>query len=150
MEDGSRIYYCPRGVMRSFYLGPAVIQSVCWGLQSEALARFVIAEGEQRLQSAGRCVYMVDATMSNQMSTEFRDQMTAFFRKNKGRVFVNMLIKSRLLEMALNVANLVIGMNAAHAYSNLGDWLAVGRREVPDFRKRELDLPDEIRRLARM
>jgi hypothetical protein len=147
MEDGSRIHYSSLGAGRTYDLGKGVLYSVAVGPQAEGYAPLIIADGEEQLRKHGRCIYMVDSRLSNQMSTGFRDQMTAFFKANRGKVSVNMLIKSRLLEMGLNVANLIIGMRAAKAYSNVNEWEAVGRREIAGFKLRPLELPDDLRHL---
>jgi hypothetical protein len=56
-----------------------------------------------------------------------------------------MLIKSRMLEMALNVANLVLGNARARAYFNAEVWESSGRQEVPSFIRRPLHLPPDLR-----
>jgi hypothetical protein len=55
-----------------------------------------------------------------------------------------MLIKSRMLEMALNVANLVVG-GRARAYFNPDVWESIGRQEVPSFIRRPLVVPPDVK-----
>ena len=59
--------------------------------------------------------------------------------------FVHMLIKSRMLEMALNVANLVLGNARARTYFNPDIWESIGRQEVPSFIRRPLAVPGDLK-----
>jgi hypothetical protein len=142
LPDKSWLYVGDDCVMRTHELGDGLLLSTCRGIQSDAFAALIIADGTKQLKQHGRCVFMVDATRSSRMTTQFREQMTAWFKDNKGKVRVHMLIKSKLLEMALNVANLIIGMDAARAYSRASEWEAAGRAESPKFRRLNLDLPE--------
>lgn len=141
LPDKSWLYIDADCVMRTHELGDGLLLSTCRGVQTDSFASLIIADGTKQLKAHGRCVFMVDATLSSRMTTKFRDQMTGWFKDNKGNVRVHMLIKSKLLEMALNVANLFIGMNAARAYSSASEWEAAGRAESPKFRRLALDLP---------
>jgi hypothetical protein len=147
LPDKSWLYIDDDCVMRSHALGDGLLLTTCRGVQSDAFAALIIADGTKQLREHGRCVFMVDATLSSRMTTQFREQMTAWFKDNKGKVRVHMLIKSKLLEMALNVANLIIGMDAARAYSRASEWEAAGRAESPKFRRLALDLPEAGARL---
>jgi hypothetical protein len=149
MDDGSWLYFDPRGACRSYHYDQGVIQSVCRGLQLAALAPYVMEEGEAMLARAGRCIFMVDAYDSSRMEMGFQEAMTKWFKAHVGRVRVNMLFKSRLLEMAINIANLAIGMNSAKAYANVAEWEAVGGREVPGFKRIPWVTPPELGELVR-
>jgi hypothetical protein len=142
LPDKSWLYIDDDCVMRSHDLGDGLLLTTCRGIQSDQFAALIISDGTKQLKAHGRCVFMVDATQSSRMTTKFREQMTGWFKDNKGKVRVHMLIKSKLLEMALNVANLIIGMNAARAYSRASEWEAAGRAESPKFRRLALDLPE--------
>lgn len=141
LPDKSWLYIDDDCVMRTHELGDGLLLTTCRGIQSDDFAGRIIADGTRQLKEHGRAVFMVDATLSSRMTTKFREQMTAWFKDNKGKVRVHMLIKSKLLEMALNVANLIIGMDAARAYSRASEWEAAGRAESPKFRRLALDLP---------
>jgi hypothetical protein len=147
MEDGSTIYFEARGACRSYYLENGVVLAICRGAQVAALAAHIIADGEQTLARYGRCFYLVDAYDSSRMDTEFREAMTAWFLANRERCAVHMLVQSKLLEMAINVATLVVGREVAVVYSDIAAWEARGRGELPNFRRREWVVPDELRGL---
>lgn len=140
LADKSWLYIDDDCIMRTHDVGDGVLLSGCRGVQSESFAARIIGDGTQQLEKHGRCVFMVDATESSRMTTGFREQMTSWFKTNQGRVRVHMLIRSKLLEMGLTVANLAIGMTAAKAYSNAVAWESAGRSESPRFRRLPLDL----------
>jgi hypothetical protein len=104
-----------------------------------------LQEAEVQLRRFNRVVFFVDARESRQMTTEFREQMTAWFAAHKQVATVHMLLHSKLLEMALNVANLATGTATARAYANLASWEAAGQKEVLGFRARELTIPEDLR-----
>ncbi|AGP34703.1 hypothetical protein BE04_30230 [Sorangium cellulosum] len=144
IEDQSWLYVDYRGVMRSYELGKGLMLYVCRGLQIGEFAPHVIADGERQIQQFQRCIYMVDALDSPRMDTDFRDQMTEWLKKNCPRAEAHLLIRSRLLQMAVNVANLLIGASMTHAYSDVAAWEGVGRRTIPWFRRRPLVVPDDV------
>lgn len=145
MGDGSVFYLSARCLMQSWYLGKGVVPSKVRGLQSEELAPLILEEAEKQLTQFGRVVFFVDARESRQMTTEFRERMTAWFAAHKDLARVHMLLHSKLLEMALNLANLATGTATARAYANLASWEAAGQKEVLGFSARELMIPDDLR-----
>jgi hypothetical protein len=147
MADGSWLYFEQRGACRLWPLERGLILALCRGVQFTNLAPHVIAEGERALQRYGRCVYLVDAYDSTRMDTAFRETMTAWFKVNRERATVHMLLQSKLLEMAVNVARLTLGRNTAVAHSNPEDWEHFGRSELPSFKRRRWETPPELREL---
>lgn len=136
LEDGSRWYADDMGMLHSYTLGKGVVVHVCKGVSSEALAKPILEDGERQLREFGRCVFMVDASESRRMTTEFRDKVTGWLGAHKERVVAHLLIRSKLMEMAINVANLVIGGATARAYSSADEWKRAGIAELPTFRTR--------------
>jgi hypothetical protein len=144
LEDGSTLHFDAQGVMQIHDFGRGVSLHVRRGIMSADFAKHVIADGERQLAAAGRYVLMVDGVETKMHTTEFREVMTAWFRQHEKAV-VHMLIKSRMLEMALNVANLVLGDARARTYFNPDVWGSIGRQEVPTFVRRPLALPPDLK-----
>jgi hypothetical protein len=113
------------------------------GIMSGAFVPIVRADCERQMREAGRCILMVDGFDVKMHTTEFREQMTAWFRDNQGAV-VHMLVRSPMVQMALNVANLVMGSSRAMTYLNVSDWEAAGRRELASFARRPLVVPPDL------
>jgi hypothetical protein len=146
-DDGSVLYYDSRGVMQVHDFGRGVSLHVRRGIMTVDFARHVIEDGERQIRNAGRYVLMVDGMATKMHSTEFREVMTAWFTAHEV-ARVHMLIRSRMLEMALNVANLMMGNTRARAYFNPEVWEVVGREEVPSFVRRPLIIPSDLRVVA--
>jgi hypothetical protein len=144
LRDGSTLYYDAQGVNQVHDLGQGVALHVRRGIMSGAFAKHVMEDGERHIRASGRFVLMVDGVETRIHTTEFREKMTAWFRAHETAT-VHMLIRSRLVEMALNVANLVMGNTRANTYFNVETWESVGRKHVPSFARRPLTLPEDVR-----
>ena len=127
--------------------GRGVSLHVRRGIMTLDFARQVIEDGERQIRNAGRYVLMVDGAETRMHTTEFREIMTSWFTTHEA-ARVHMLIRSRMLEMALNVANLMMGNTRARAYFNPEVWEVVGRDEVPSFVRRHLVIPSDLRVVA--
>jgi hypothetical protein len=110
---------------------------------SAAFVPIVKADCERAMREAGRCVLMVDGLELKMHTTEFREEMTTWFRENEGAV-VHMLVRSAMVQMALNVANLVMGSSRATTYLQVDDWEAAGRKEIASFARRPLVVPSDL------
>ncbi len=144
LDDKSWLYFDNRGSLTTLEWGQGVITFFCRGLQLAAFAPLVISHGEQQLKRAGRCIYMVDALESNQMETGFREQMTVWLRDHPENVEAHLLIRSKLIQMAVNVTNLVLGKATTKAYSDTKEWEEAARAHAPQFRRRVLTLPPDL------
>jgi hypothetical protein len=145
LDDGSTLYFDTQGgVMQVHDFGRGVSLHVRRGIMTEQFAKHVIEDGERQIRNSKRFVLMVDGAEAKMHTTEFREVMTTWFRQHDTAV-VHMLIKSRMLEMALNVANLVLGNGRARAYFNPEIWESIGRQEVPSFIRRPLALPADLK-----
>jgi len=145
LDDGSVLYFDAQGGMMQVHdFGRGVSLHVRRGIMTESFAKYVIEDGERHIRTSGRYVLMVDGSETKMHTTEFREVMTAWFREHETAI-VHMLIKSRMLEMALNVANLVLGNGRARAYFNGEVWESIGRQEVPSFIRRPLTPPSDLK-----
>jgi hypothetical protein len=143
LDDGSVLHFDAQGIMQIHDFGRGVSLHVRRGIMTLDFAKHVIQDGERHLRTSGRYVLMVDGAETRMHTTEFREVMTKWFTQHDSAV-VHMLIKSRMLEMALNVANLVVG-GRARAYFNPEVWESIGRQEVPSFIRRPLVLPPDVK-----
>ena len=143
LEDGSVLYYDAGGMVQAHDLKRGVVLHVRRGIMSEGFVPIVKADCERCVRESGRCVLMVDGLDVKMHTTEFREDMTAWFRDNETAV-VHMLIRSPMVQMALNVANLVMGSSRAMTYLNVSEWEAAGRREMASFARRPLIVPADL------
>ncbi|HEX6277958.1 MAG TPA: hypothetical protein VFZ53_33170 [Polyangiaceae bacterium] len=143
MEDGSVLYFDSGGMVQAHDLRRGVLLHVRRGIMSGGFVPIVKADCERAVREAGRCVLMVDGLDVKMHTTEFREEMTAWFRDNEN-AFVHMLIRSPMVQMALNVANLVMGSSRATTYLNVSEWEAAGRKELASFARRPLVVPTDL------
>jgi hypothetical protein len=141
LGDGSVLYSEARGAMQVHHLGRGVSLHVRRGVIPPSFAKPVMEDGEGHLRRVGRYVLMVDALEVVMHTTEFRDAMTDWFQKHE-TACVHMLIRSHMLEMAINVANLLMGQTRAKVYFDPSVWEAVGKAEAPSFARRSLVMPE--------
>src|SRR5262245_60919108 len=143
MEDGSVLYFESGGMVQAHDLRRGVLLHVRRGIMSGAFVPIVRSDCERQVREAGRCVLMVDGLDVKMHTTEFREEMTAWFRENQTAV-VHMLVRSPMVQMALNVANLVMGSSRAKTYLDVAEWEAAGRREIASFARRPLIVPADL------
>lgn len=143
MDDGSVLYFDSGGMIQAHDLKRGVVLHVRRGIMSGGFVPIVRADCEKQIREAGRCVLMVDGLDVKMHTTEFREDMTAWFRDHETAV-VHMLVRSPMVQMALNVANLVMGSSRAKTYLSVSEWEEAGRREIASFTRRPLVVPADL------
>lgn len=143
LSDGSVVHFDAQGIMQVHDFGGGVSLHVRRGIMTGEFAAYVIEDGERQLQKFGRYVLMVDGVETKMHMTEFREIMTNWFRDHETAV-VHMLIRSKMLDMALTVANLAMGSTRAFAYVDQDTWEAVGRREARAFKRMPLPATADV------
>lgn len=137
LPDGSVVVFDAQGIVQIHDFGNGVSLHVRRGIMTGDFAKYVIEDGERQLKNFGRYVLMVDGVETKMHMTEFREVMTNWFRDHETAV-VHMLIRSKMLDMALTVANLAMGSTRAFAYVEPDTWETIGRREARGFKRRPL------------
>jgi hypothetical protein len=143
LPDDSVLYIDAQGAMQSHTFGKGVVLHVRRGIMHAEFAKYVMQDGERALAAARRFILMVDAYDAKMHTTEFREVMTDWFAAHP-EAYVHMLIRSKLLEMALNVSNLALGASRAKVYYDAELWESIGRQEVPTFERRPLVIPGDV------
>jgi hypothetical protein len=142
LPDRTTLYLSERGAMQAHDLGRGIVLHVSTGILDGEFVQYVIGDGEKQLAKHGRCVFMVDTYDGKSVTSDFRDGVGAWFRAHRSDVQAHLLIRSKLIEMAVNVTNLVL-KSAFQVYSDPREWEAVARRDLGIFRRRPLVLPAE-------
>ena len=88
------------------------------------------AEAEATLRKYGRCIFFVDSLDSSQMESGFREVIPAWLGRHHDRAFAHLLLKSKLIEMAANIGNLIARHTISRAYTSIAAWEEAGRREL--------------------
>jgi hypothetical protein len=132
LSDGSVLRTSDRVSLHVTEFTNGVVRHTCVGRMPGELCRCVTDNGEAQIKRFGRVVFMVDGYDST-VSTEFREEIAAWFRDHREVAVARILIRSKLLDMAISVANLVAGKHVLIPYSDVGEWESAGRRECPHF-----------------
>lgn len=141
ISENCWLHYDATGAMRSVQLPRGVLLHTCRGVLGRQFADVVIEDGRRCLERFGQCVFMVDATEVTRVSTDFREAVTEWLGTAKADI--HFLLQSKMVEMAINVANLVLRKSPVQAYTTVAEWEAVGRKWVATFRRMPLVGPGE-------
>jgi hypothetical protein len=140
LPDRTTLYLSERGAMQTHDLGHGIVLHVSTGILDGEFVQYVVGDGEKQLAKHRRCVFMVDTYDGKSVTSDFRDGVGAWFRAHRNDVEAHLLLRSKLIEMAVNVTNLVM-KSAFKVYSDPREWEAVARRDLGTFRRRPLVLP---------
>jgi hypothetical protein len=122
LPDGTTVFTHPTGTtMKVTHFPNGVAVHTCHGNSLPELAPIVIADCDDLIRAHGKCTVFVDGRNTLQMFPEFRLQMTAFFKSAGDKVSVHFLQNSKLLVMAVSIANLAL-RHKVSAYSDYGKW----------------------------
>jgi hypothetical protein len=137
MKDGSVLLRAGNSMCQMIDLGKGVSLHTCRGIVLAAFASHVVADGTRQLEAHERWVVMVDMLDSKSFETGFRETLNNWLKEHPGAT-AHLLIKSKLLEMAVSLANFFTGRGAAKAYTRVEEWIGAGKREVINFRRRPI------------
>ncbi len=140
LPDGGKLYVSDKGRMQTHHLGGGVLLHTRSGFIDDEFSEVVRDECDRQMASFGKCILMVDATLTTKHSTRFREDMTLWFHDNPDAE-VHVLTRSSMVRMAVTVATLGGSGMAAYTYEEEAMWLAVGMRYSAGFRRIPLQLP---------
>ena len=114
-------------------LRPGVLLYVGAGFLSEAFYAPVVALAERELAAAGALVMLVDGRRNTAMDGGHPEPWTRWFRANRHRFRMHILVRTKLLAAAAQVANLLSGGDVLRSYTNVRDWEEACARIAPEF-----------------
>jgi hypothetical protein len=133
--DGTVVVEGTRGVARMSRLAPGVLLFVCSGQLPGPYAPPMLAFAEREFKMLGKLVIATDAWALASVDTEFREAWTAWFQQHKQHFRMELLVRTKLMEMAAGLANLFTGLAVVKTHSKVEDWQQAVRRDVPGFRR---------------
>jgi len=134
MEDGTVVVDGPRGGARLTRLGSGVVLYVCHGVLVGGFYEPMVAVAQSEIESAGKLAMFADGWALHSVDTVFRERWTEWFKTNKQRFHMHLLVRTKLMDMAASLANLFTGISVIKSYSNAGNWEQACRRDFPAFR----------------
>ena len=132
LADGSLFCQLGSSRMHMTEFGNGVVRHTCAGRLPAEFCSIVTEQGDEQIEKFGRVVFMVDG-FANTVSTEFREQITQWFRGRRGVAVAHILMRSKFLDMAISVTNMLTGSPVLRPYTGALQWEAVGRSEAPGF-----------------
>lgn len=153
LPDGSVVILGPNVSFRVIVLKPGNVLVVSKGGGNTpadiAAVDALFREFDQELERSGTLSTFADARQSTQISSETREKTVEWARKHGDRIkSSHVLVRSKLIEMALSVVSLLIGnANGTKFYSRPDAFLAVMRgqnmtlTELPDLGPHMVERP---------
>jgi hypothetical protein len=114
-------------------LGPGVVLFVCSGSFSASMHPPMMRVAQQELDESGRLALFVDGQHLRSVDTGYREAWTVWFKANKQHFHMQLLVRSKLMEMAASIANLLSGGAVIKTYSSVRDWERACARDFPAF-----------------
>lgn len=106
--------------------------------EDAAAERLMLDELSAEMRRSGPIVIFADMRGSSSMGAQSRDVATEWLHRHKRDILAShVLVRSKLIEMAMSIVAMVVGGGLLHVYSSVPAFLAVVRGAVPGF----LDLP---------
>ncbi|MEY4548905.1 MAG: hypothetical protein RL685_5100 [Pseudomonadota bacterium] len=135
LADGSVLVEDGRGSARLTRLRPGVLQFVCTGFLSTSFYVPMVAVAQREMDRGGPVVVFVDGWELQAVETGFREAWTAWFKLNKQHFRMQLLVRTKLMEMAASLANLFTGLSVVKTHSTYAAWEQACRKDLPEFRR---------------
>ena len=113
-------------------LKPGVFFGTMVGASTTELDKQVMSELEREIARRGSIRLYFDGRAQSRLRPRTKDVAVEWGKKHMGRIDAHLLLNSKLLEMALRVIGMFVGM-PIHIYSNESEFLALVKREAPNF-----------------
>jgi len=92
----------------------------------------MIAELDRELERAGQLTVFADLRESRRMPAKSRDMLAAWVRRHQVRLNTShVLVRSKIMEMAMSVVAMLVGGGMVKVYSNADVFLALVRKVAP-------------------
>lgn len=134
LADGSVLVEDVRGSARLSRLAPGILLFVCSGTFPPSFYEPMVAVAQQEMDRCANVVMFVDGWELHSVATDFRVAWTEWFKAHKKRFRMQLLVRTKLMEMAASLANLFTGVRVINTYSTYASWEQACRKDYPDFR----------------
>jgi len=133
LPDGTILVQDSRGSARLVRLAPGVLFYECKGYLSQSFYGPMVAVAQREVDRGGPLVMFVDGWQLHAVDTGFREGWTAWFKLYKDRFHMRLLVRSKLMEMAASLANLITGLSVVKTYSTYTAWEQACAQDHPPF-----------------
>jgi hypothetical protein len=130
-SDGTVHVKDARGSAQLTRLGPGALLYVCTGFLDTSFYEPMVQVAQREIDAAGDVAMFVDGWHLRSVDTGFREAWTVWFKANRDHFHMQLLVRTKLMEMAASLANLFTGVAVIKTYSNVRSW---ERACTDDFR----------------
>lgn len=134
--DGSVLVKGEQGSAHLERLAPGVLLFTCSGFLAQPFYPPMVEAAQREIDSARELVMFVDGWNLRSVDTGFREAWTAWFKVHRERFRMQLLVRTKLMEMAASLANLFTGSSVITTHSSIGGWEQACARSLPGFRRR--------------
>ena len=118
-------------------LGVGILLFTCNGFLAQPFYPPMVAIAQREIDAARELVLLVDGWNLRSVDTAFRESWTSWFRVHRERFHMQLLVRTKLMEMAASLANLFTGLSVITTHSSIGGWEQACGKSLPGFRRRE-------------
>ena len=134
--DGSVLFCGPNLRVRVAVLKPGVVLATAHGeviddedVRAEAA---LLLECDRELERAGSFMIFADLRESPRMPSASRERVAQWTRRHQARLLPShMLVRSKLLEMALSIITMLVGSGLFKVHTNPQTFLALVKKVAP-------------------
>lgn len=137
-SDGTVLAHNERGTARMSPLKPGVLLYVCSGYFQHEFYAPMVAVAQREVDRSSGLIMFVDGWELSGIDTAYRESWTAWFKQHKAHFRMQLLVRTRIMEMAASLANLFTGINVITTYSKVPEWERACAADVPGFRRRSV------------
>ena len=134
LADGTTVVESARGAVTLMRLGPGVVLFQCRGVLSGKFYWPMVGVAKREIDAQGKLAMFVDGWDLKSIDTDFRDPWTEWFKEHRDRFHMRLLVRTKLMEMAASLANLLTGIAVIKTFSNVAAWEAACTADFPAFR----------------
>jgi hypothetical protein len=135
LSDGTIVLENARGSARLSRVGQGVVLFVCEGVLSVDFYQPMVAVAQLEVERAGSLAMFVDGLLLRSVDTAFREAWTEWFKAHRHHFHMQLLVRSKLMDMAASLANLFTGISVIKSYSSVSAWERACVADAPGFRR---------------
>lgn len=117
-------------------ISPGVLLYECTGFLSNGFYDPMVAVAQREMDVAGSVSMFVDGWELRAVETGFREAWTTWFKANKQRFRMRLLVRTKLVEMAASLANLFTGMSVIETFADHASWERACAKVYPGFSRK--------------
>jgi len=134
-SDGTVLVRNQRGSARLRRISAGVCLMTCAGVLSSDFYPPMVAVAQREIDAAGTLALLVDGWDLRSIDTAFREAWTEWFKMHRQTFRMQLLVRSKLMDMAASLANLFTGISVIKSHSSITAWERACAEHAPGFQR---------------